>query len=800
MATVSIENPVPDLVFENVQDDETIHQVCTCQRSSRSCLIHRMQRCVIIKAHYSPIANSPSIVTIHQKTATGDEAYPPQTWPVAEGQVKIIAMLAPGLNMLHINPNSDATQVNKLTLFYAPLLRQPPLHLAIMVAKDSDLEIDYEPSKTRPGLDNKSLVDTAINRFRMTAYMWQAMIAEDMRVKGLGRRSFRLDEDWGIDTTSARFINALRQADIWEAGAARLTAKVHVITSDHTMAEIKNPKIAQDNPLGKNKRRLHDWFAEALQASGLGIFTSSARPIVAGLIIDSEWIEESMFVQGHTAMGSHNATGTSLCVMGSHLVYSWPEHLEEINSFLVDASGPDFGFVSIPDTDTVTMWEICSVGQTNFLHQLGHAFGAFHTTGIMKGDCAQHWPRHFVARTAIDRVTGEEGIVVDAKTANEATFDIKDLLAFSHLPHFWMPGDRRPLDPRLSRYTMPSVRAEEIENEDGDVETHIVASSPANIVRVLWNDEASETPSLSHQLSEANIPIWQVEQAFSRDMPVRFAVLAGNGKERIVPNIWDLVTEPSTLRIPGSDVVLHRQSVMCQDLEQGLAHMEIATLWRWATLLSKPMEHGTIVRANEINIRVGCNLLGLYVRFEDGIRVNCGPRFHKLMKTTGARFENQKFKKHFGGHIHEDLMISPSHEVVRVEVGRDSKVLRGVKIHLSNGEVKGALCGGGRFEELCVLGMGLTSFSSSTSIVFNRIWLTIGSSEPPQGERVVGFYGRSYFGKELDGMVEFGIITAPRDVELPVQVYDMPDVQNTDGGLTVSEPYPASLGHIADLK
>lgn len=719
MATTSTADPLPDLVFENVQDDEVIHQVRLVKCSSRSFLILYVQRCVIIKAHYSPIANSPSVVSIEQKTPSGEEAYPPQTWPVAEGQIKIIAMLAPGINVFEILPNSDATQVNKLRLCYTALLRQPPLHLAILVAKDSDLAIDYEPSKSRPGLEDKSSVDTAINRFRMTAYMWQAMIAEDMRMKGLGRRSFRLDEDWGIDTTSARFLHAVRQAEIWDAGAARLTAKIHVVRSDHTMAEIKNPKIAQDNPLGRNKRRLYDWFAEALQASGLGIFTSSARPIVAGLIIDSEWMEESMFVHGHTAMGSHNAEGSSLCVMGSHLVYSWPEHLEELNSFLIDTSSPDFGFVSVPDTDSVTMWEICSVGQTDFLHQLGHAFGASHTMGIMKGDCAQHWPRHFVARTALDRVTGEGGIVVDATTANEATFDIKDLLAFSHLPHFWLPGDRRPLiDPSLARYTMPSVRVEEIKNEGGDVETHIVASSPANIVRVLWNEEASERPSLNHQLLGATIPMWQIEQTFSRDTPVRFAVLAGNGKERIVPNIWDLITDPSTLRIPGSDVVLHRDSVMCKDLEEGLAEMEIATLWRWATLLSKPMEHGTIVRANEINIRVGCNLLGLYVRFEDGIRVNCGPRFHKLMKTTGGSFENRKFKKHFGGHIHEDLMIPPSHEIARVEVGRDSKVLRGVKIHLSNGEEKGALCGGGHFDERCVLGRWLTTLFFSAPIVF----------------------------------------------------------------------------------
>lgn len=644
------------------------------------------------------------MVTIEQKTTYEDDLYPPQTWPVAEGQVKIIAILSPGINVLHIHPDSDATHVTKLTLGYTPLLRQPPLHLAILVADDSDLTIDYQPSRSHPHFNFKGSVDTAINRFRMTVYMWQAMIAEDMRMKGLGRRSFRLDEDWGIDTTSATFLNAVHHADIWDAGAARLTAKVHVIRSEHTMKEIRNPKIAHDNPLGKNKKRLHDWFAEALQVSGIGVFTNSARPIVAGMIIDSHWEQEDLFVHGHTAMGSHNALGLSLCVMGSHLVHSWPEHVEYINTHLTDASRPDFGVVSNANAPTGTMWEVCSIGQTDFLHQLGHAFGASHTTGIMRGGCAQHWARHFVARTAPDRLTGEQGIVVNEGTANEAVFDIKDLLAFSHLPHFWLPGDRKPpIDPLHARYIMPSLHVEDVETETGDLVTQIVTSSPANIVRVLWNDEASERPSLHHQLIGARVPLTQVEQTFSRDEPVRLAILGGNGKERIVSNLWDLVTDPSTIRIPDSKIVLRKRSVMCKHLEEGIGDMPEKTLWRWATLLSRQMEHGTIARANEINIRVGCNLLGMYVRFEDGIRVNCGPRFHKMM---GGRYE-----KHFGGHIKEDLMIPPSQRIVRVEVGRDSKVIRGVKIHLANGEVKGALSGGGYFEEVCVLGRWLTTLS-----------------------------------------------------------------------------------------
>lgn len=656
-----------------------------------------MQRCVIIKAHYSPASKPPSFVTIEHKCYSGDELYPPQTWPVAERQLKIIAILSGGMNILQIYPSSDATQVTKLRLCYTPLLRQPPLHLAIMVASDSHLVIDHQPSRFHPQFGDKSSVDTAINSLRMMVYMWQAMIAEDMRMKGLGRRSFRLDEDWGIDTTSATFLNAVREADIWEARAARMTAKVHVIRSEHTMREIKNPRIAQDNPLGRNKKRLHDWFAEALQASGMGIFTDSARPIVAGLIIDSQWVQEDLFTHGHTALGSHNGFGLSLCVMGSHLVHSWPEHVEHINSCLIDASRPEFGVVSTANAETGTMWEVCSIGQTDFLHQLGHAFGASHTTGIMRGGCAQHWPRHFVARTASNRLTGEDGIVVDGNTVNKAVFDIKDLLAFSYLPHFWLPGDQKPpIHPDFARYMIPSIHVDDVENETGDVETQIVTASPANIVRVLWNGEASETPSLDHQLVGARMPIRQIEESFSHDEPLRLAVLAGNGKERVVPNVWDLITDPSIVRIPGSNIVLHRRSVMCKHLEEGLGGMERKTLWRWATLLSKRMPHGTIARANEVDIRVGCNLLGLYVRFEDGARVNCGPRFHKMM---GGRYQ-----KHFGGHIKEDLMIPPSQRIARVEVGRDSRVIRGVEIHLSNGEVKGALSGGGRSEERCVLG------------------------------------------------------------------------------------------------
>jgi hypothetical protein len=54
--------------------------------------------------------------------------------------------------------------------------------------------------------------------------------------------------------------------------------------------------------------------------------------------------------------------------------------------------------------------------------------------------------------------------------------------------------------------------------------------------------------------------------------------------------------------------------------------------------------------------------------------------------------------------------------------------------------------------------------------------------EPAENEKIVGFYGRSDYAGCFCGIEEFGIITTPKDVELPESVYDLPELQNTDGG------------------
>jgi hypothetical protein len=74
----------------------------------------------------------------------------------------------------------------------------------------------------------------------------------------------------------------------------------------------------------------------------------------------------------------------------------------------------------------------------------------------------------------------------------------------------------------------------------------------------------------------------------------------------------------------------------------------------------------------------------------------------------------------------------------------------------------------------------LVSYSSFSCPFLRR--LTFLSLEPAQNERVIGFYGTNEWGQGFSGILQFGIITAPKDVELPMQIYDLAELKNTDGG------------------
>jgi hypothetical protein len=110
-------------------------------------------------------------------------------------------------------------------LHYLPLLQNPPIHLAIVLANDSEGHFESPP-------DRPSGLEDAVKKLRVAAYLWQAYTAEQMYRNfpgtpgngGSARRSFRLEEEWAEDTLS------LQESDIW-----RMTAKVHIVRSELTV-------------------------------------------------------------------------------------------------------------------------------------------------------------------------------------------------------------------------------------------------------------------------------------------------------------------------------------------------------------------------------------------------------------------------------------------------------------------------------------------------------------------------------------------------------------------------------------
>jgi hypothetical protein len=122
---------------------------------------------------------------------------------------------------------SSRRYTTRITINYLPLLQNPPVHLAIVLARDSDAAFEAPPDR----IGNNSLED-AVKKLRVAAYLWQAYTAEHMyrnfpgssgKIKWSSRRSFHLDEEWSKDTLS------LSETDIW-----RMTAKIHIVRSEMT--------------------------------------------------------------------------------------------------------------------------------------------------------------------------------------------------------------------------------------------------------------------------------------------------------------------------------------------------------------------------------------------------------------------------------------------------------------------------------------------------------------------------------------------------------------------------------------
>ena len=689
--------------------------------------------------------------------------YPPQNWPIAGGRVTFLAMLSPGLNKLAIRRQglpSPATGKRPaesdyvLSLTYIPLTQTPPLHLAVLVAQDSPGYMDCPPVKRGTTFSAHTNLTAAADKLRMMAHMWQAATAEAMREAGFGRRAFRLQDKWGLDTSSSAFLLDSREEDAMaDEGAMRGRPVVHFLFSKMTMKELMEESVVhEDETAADRDRRMYEIFLCHIKEKRLA--GHGERPVIAGLIFDAHWSRSKGMLVGPSPVTKHRRDGASLAMFGSETAYSWPRCMEEVVECLTDTRVPEDDFARGKDR---SLGERCAASQSSLLRDVMRAFG------LPLGDndgFVGNWTNYFLAKEATE-MSSKEGYSANAggDSSNRGQDLFHCCLSAQALPHFWRPGDKRipssvmPMQPdcRASWLNSPELSWKESDDDD---ERSLEISCAAGLARILFNgdvDGSAGAPSVWSPVRTRVYTLEELESRFDPLKPLEVTIYGMNARAEKVSDVWPLLRADETgVRIPGSRAVLTKPPAVTVD-----ASSREGEFWSWATLLSAKSPDGSIKHASRIDVRTGCVLDGMYVHYE-GLEApaSCGPLW---------RNENRSQPHRFGGHAAEEFAIPDGAEIVKIELAKLNEGMKGLRIHFSDGTAHGALSGENNLDQLEIVAL-----------------------EPGdvERERIVGFFGKSHWPANWHSeIVEFGIITAPRAVALalPEAAYELKELRNTDG-------------------
>ncbi|KAH8157153.1 hypothetical protein CIB48_g11093 [Xylaria polymorpha] len=360
-----------------------------------------------------------------------DKAFPSTSWPVQGARFKALIYLFPGPNTICFEYRRSGTIVthrSSIVLYMFDPKNAPPLQLAIVVAKDSPFAIDYVPPHE---WEEVSDLEVAIRKFRMAAYLWQSFTAEQMEKNGLGRRTFRFDEEWTNGTSHAR--------DFHEH-VMRSEARVHIVRTDKTVAEMRDLDCVQKDPGTPKKNSLVDITANALR--DYFRMTPGQKQYVATLVLDPHPDTKENMTTDHTVFGGEAGDGLHLAMFGSQCLQYYPTNISDVVKAFRDCSPTDVKIVANEANVTGSSWEAATYGIGAHLREVGHLLGSpCQEKGIMAKDFVT-LNRAFMIREAYSTRTKSKGGPVEAK--DEPTWHRLDLLRYRFHPLFQNATDKTP--------------------------------------------------------------------------------------------------------------------------------------------------------------------------------------------------------------------------------------------------------------------------------------------------------------------------------------------------------------------
>jgi hypothetical protein len=361
--------------------------------------------------------------------------FPSTLWPVHDSYFKALVHLEPGWNRIRLDFTSPKVSSNNtsipahatfININYLPLTQCPPLQLAIILGHDSPGTYDAPPERIqREGND----LDLAIKKFRMAAYLWQAFTGEQMNRNGYGRRCFRFEDAWEPGTLSYQD---------WEKGQYRTQAKVHIIRSRKSVAELRDLERAQQYTPGTKKGELFEIAAE--EVKNYFHITPGNKLYVSCMFLDSQWDTKEQTIRGHAALGG-GVPDLQLGIFGSHALHSYPSSIEEVYQAFQDCTRTDTAFVVNDCGECGSNWENANVGIGAHLHETGHLLGLPHReSGVMLRDYTT-FNRTFVCREPYSTRTKSPGQRLVLPQDENCKWHRLDVLRFRFHPCFRIPLD-----------------------------------------------------------------------------------------------------------------------------------------------------------------------------------------------------------------------------------------------------------------------------------------------------------------------------------------------------------------------
>ncbi|KAH3670344.1 hypothetical protein WICMUC_004840 [Wickerhamomyces mucosus] len=406
------------LKFYNIQNKTTVHTP-------------------LFIIHGESVSEKGGFITVSHK----HNAFPPLHYEVSDGFFKLVTHLDPGLNPLVISQyhglvangfpvskNPPLITSTELSIYYQPLTQNQPIHLCLLIAKDSPATFDTTSIKKQQEGNDLNL---AIKKLRVAGRLMQAYTNEQMLRAGFGNRTFNFVEE---ETNDTQFFQE-------NESVIRNTIKIHVLRSRRTLSEIRDPNAAQQNEQGSRRGQLFDFAGEALRDYGAPFSTATPEtPVQAAvLLLDSHWDKKLNLILAHAALGGGD-NKLRLAIFGSHGVYSWPAYYEQIVPAFQDTTRSDINEVANDSNECSSYWECLNITNGAFMHEIGHLIGSPHQTyGIMLRDYIT-LNRSFVSREAICVRTGSQG-KSPILPADECKWHRLDLLRFLYHPSFSLPSD-----------------------------------------------------------------------------------------------------------------------------------------------------------------------------------------------------------------------------------------------------------------------------------------------------------------------------------------------------------------------